>query len=231
MSLEFTSPRHPIMKPNRLSYFASNLTRFSASFSTNEAKHATAAVGSRRSLRLAGLLSLSAITFFGSYTAQAAIRTWDGGGNGTEWSTANANAAKSNWDTNTAFATNDDAVFGGATDLSPTIGTTALSAGKITFNNTSGAFTIGGSATLTINGGIQNDDDSLQSFTVSTITLGASQTWNAGAVAGGGLAFSGTTLNLGASQTLTIDGSNNTIISNAISGSGTSESSRRAWEL
>lgn len=209
------------MKPNRLSYFATKLTRLAASFSTNAAEHATAAVGSRRSIRLAGLLSLSAITLFGSYSAPAAVRTWNGGGNGTEWSTSNGKNVRDNW-SGIQFLANDDAVFAGATGLGPTIGAASLAAGSITFNNTSGAFTIGGTATLTINGGIQNDDNSLQSFSVSTITLGASQTWNAGTVAGGGLAFSGTTLNLGANQTLTIDGSNNTSISNAISGTGTS---------
>jgi autotransporter-associated beta strand protein len=149
------------------------------------------------------------------------VRTWNGAGNGADWSTSNGSQQRGNWG-GTQFLTNDDAVFGGATGLGPTIGTTSLAAGSITFNNTSGAFTIGGTATLTINGGILNNDNSLQNFGVSTITLGGSQTWNAGTSAGGGLAFSGTTLNLGNNQTLTIDGSNNTSITNAINGTGTS---------
>jgi autotransporter-associated beta strand protein len=167
-------------------------------------------------------ISLSAITLLGSQSAQAAIRTWDGGGDGSTWSTSNGSGPRRNWDGETAFNSGDDAIFAGTVGLSPSIGGTSLAAGNITFNNTSGNFTIGGTATLTVNGGIVNNDNGLQTFSVSTITLGASQTWNAGNVTNGRLAFSGTTLNLGASQTLTIAGDNNTSISNTINGTGTS---------
>lgn len=209
------------MKPSRNSYYVPTSPLFPANAMVQAGSLFRGVTSNCASLRLAGLLTLSALTLFGSYSAQAAVRTWNGGGNGTDWTTGNGSNQRNNW-SGVQFLTGDDAVFGGATGLGPTIGGTSLSVGKITFNNTSGAFTIGGTATLTINAGIQNDDNSLQSFAVSAITLGGSQTWAAGTVAGGGLAFSGATLNLGNDQTLTIDGSNNTSISNAISGTGTS---------
>lgn len=170
----------------------------------------------------AALLALS----ISSASAVAATRTWDGGNNSDTWDTTND--TKNNWDPNTIFNSGDSAIFAGTTRLTPTIGASSLSVGSITFNNTAGAFTIGGSATLTIGAGVTsgavvtNSDDSVQTFSVSTIALSGSQTWNAGSVAGGKLVFSGSTLSLGSNQTLTVDGANNTDIGNAIVGTGTS---------
>ena len=167
------------------------------------------------------LFATGVLILCGSLGGQAATLTWTGGGSSDEWSTSNASGVRNNWG-GAAFTNNDNAIFGGTSKLTPTIGTTALTVGSITFNGGAGAFTMGGSATLTIVGGVTNNDDSAQTFSVSTITLGAGQTWNAGSVAGGSLTFNGTTLNLGASQTLAINGANNTSIANAITGTGTS---------
>ena len=91
--------------------------------------------------------------------------------------------------------------------------------GSITFATGAGAFIIGGTATLTIGAGVTNSDTNVQTFSVPTIALSGSQTWNA---TSGKLVFSGSTLSLGLDRTLTVAGANNTDIGNAIGGMGTS---------
>ena len=172
-----------------------------------------------RRLALTKSIQIAFAVLFG-VSASAATIVWTGGGDLSTWSTSNASSAKNNWG-GTSYSSGDDPTFSGITGLAPSIGSTAQTAGGITFTSAD-AFTIGGTATLNINGGVTNNDDSTQTFSVSTITLGAAQTWNAGTVAGGSLVFSGTTLNLGASQTLIINGSNNTSIANTVTGTGTS---------
>lgn len=162
----------------------------------------------------AALLALSICS------AGAATRTWDGGDGSNLWDTTPS--AKKNWDGDNNFNSGEDAVFAGTAQLEPTIGAPSLIVGSIKFSSPASPFTIGGTATLTIGTGVTNNDDSAQTFSVSTITLGGSQTWNAGSIAGGKLIFSGLTVNLGASQTLTIAGANNTDIANAIGGTDTS---------
>jgi len=147
-------------------------------------------------------------------TAKAANKTWDGGGNGTEWSTSNSNNAKDNWTDNSSFNTGDTVFFAGTIGLSPTIGNNSLSVGGVTFNSGAGGFTIGGSATLTINSGVTNNSSNVQTF-AGPIALGAAQIWNA---ASANLGFSGSINNAG--FVLTIDGANNTAISGIVSGSG-----------
>ncbi len=169
-------------------------------------------------------LAVIVVLLIGSIpSAQAVDRTWDGGdANNGNWTTGSD--GKANWDGNANFNSGENVIFTGSVRTSVTINQASLTVGSITFTN-AGAFTIGeagGNRTLTISSGVTNNDDSLQTFSVNTITLGAAQTWNAGSIAGGSLTFSGTTLNLGASQTLTIDGVNNTRIANAITGTGTS---------
>lgn len=134
------------------------------------------------------LLSLSAISLLSSHSAHAAIRTWDGGGDGTTWSTANANAAKDNWDGGgggTAFNDGDDVIFGGSLGLSPTTAT-PYTVASITFNNTAGAFTLGGNQ-LTLGGDVTNNDGDLQTISMDLL-LSGTRTFNA---ASGNLAVSG----------------------------------------
>ena len=167
----------------------------------------------------AALLALS----ISSASAVAATRIWTGGdGNSSAWDiTTNT---KNNWDGNNAFISGESAIFAlpskpSVSTRSPTIGTSSLIVGSITFATGAGAFIIGGTATLTIGAGVTNSDTNVQTFSVPTIALSGSQTWNA---TSGKLVFSGSTLSLGSNQTLTVDGANNTDIANVISGAGTS---------
>ena len=155
-------------------------------------------------------------------TGHAAIYIWNGGGGpDSNWNT------KQNWNTPNPppnFSSTHELQFGGSNKTGP-IMEASYEINKLTFNSGAAAFTLtsSGNSVLTIfAGGIVNNDDSIQTINITTITLGASQTWNAGTVTGGSLVFSGTTVNLGVSQTLTIDGSNTTSIVNQITGTGTS---------
>src|SRR5262245_39651819 len=72
--------------------------------------------------------------------ARAATDTWDGGGTDNNISTNN------NWADNTAPASdlnNTDLIFAGNVRLAPNFSST-LGAHSVTFNNTAGAFTLGG---------------------------------------------------------------------------------------
>jgi len=162
-------------------------------------------------LRLPVLL-LALVLFLTS--AQAATFTWDGGGGDDNWSTAD------NWDATPDNDGTADLHFAGNVRTGPVMDA-SYDILSLAFDSGADAFTLTSSAgSLTIQGGgVVNNDDSLQTVNITTITLGASQTWNA---ASGNLSFGGTTLGLGASQTLTIDGANNTTIANAITGTGTS---------
>lgn len=168
----------------------------------------------------ATLLALS----ISSASAVPASKTWNGGEtNNSFWNTTVQ--TKANWN-GQIFNSGDDAFFTGIIRPTPSINA-SLTANSITFNSGSGTFNIGGSTssiTLSITAGVTNNDDSVQTFSVPTIALGGSQTWDAGTVAGGKLVFSGSSnaVNLGASQTLTVAGANNTDIASAIGGTGTS---------
>jgi outer membrane autotransporter protein len=95
----------------------------------------------------------------------------------------------------------------------------ALLTPGITFDVGASPYNLIGSA-ITLNGGIINNSASVQtiSFGGTGITLGGAQTWNSGVVVGGSLVV-GSAVDL-AGQALTVDGTNNTTISGAISDSG-----------
>jgi fibronectin-binding autotransporter adhesin len=159
-----------------------------------------------------------AFTLFGASRAQAATFTWDGNGGvgNSNWSTAG------NW-TVAGVPTQpgtglDDIQFAGGTKLSPNM-QASYNINSLTFNTGAGLFVLTNTAatTLTIQGGgIVNNDNSTQTISISDITLGAAQSWNAGAVAGGSLAVN-SAVNLNGNL-LTVTGTNNSSIGGIVSG-------------
>lgn len=138
--------------------------------------------------------------------ANALAQTWDGGGTDNNWSTAN------NWTGNTVPASNDstDITFAGTTRLAPNL-TGNRTQRSIIFASGAGAFTLGGSSTLTIaSGGITNNSSNTQTI-ASPVFLSSNQTWN---TASGNLVVSGPvssnwiTLTKTGSGTLTLSGNN-----------------------
>ena len=151
----------------------------------------------------------------GGATALAQTHTWDGGS-----ATTNNWSDSGNWDAlgvpaqpGTGVA---NIVFGGLARPTPNL-QAAYDINSIAFNNTAGAFTLGGGGPLTIRGGgITNNDADLQTLNVP-MTLSAAQVWSAisGPLATGSLG----TLNLGGNQ-LSLSGSNSFTFAAAISGAG-----------
>ncbi len=165
-----------------------------------------------------GLLALALLTLGSLDPKVKAGQIWDGGGGDALWSTS------TNWDLDTAPVYSAGIQFGGIVNLTPNNDLLGLSVGDplvpltpgITFNLGAGAFNLTGNG-ITLSGGIVNNSASVQtiSFGGTGITLGAAQTWNSGLVPLGGLSV-GSAVDL-AGQALTVDGTNNTTISGAIS--------------
>src|SRR5436853_4119631 len=144
-------------------------------------------------------------------TSGALAQTWNGLGTNDNWQTG------TNWIGNVAPVNNGTAnvFFGGTTRLTPNVDV-VYSINSITFNNTSGAFSIGGSALGIAAGGITNNDADMQTMT-SSINVNASQTW--GAVSGP-LTFN-SLMSINAANILTFSaGAGNSIISGGITGTG-----------
>jgi autotransporter-associated beta strand protein len=150
------------------------------------------------------LILASAIigTELGATLSQGATSTWDaGGGANTNWSTA------ANWSADAVPSSGSDVRFasGGSTatlDSSRTVGT-------ITFNS-SGAFSINGSSTLTINTGI--GVDTTTTYTISSpMALGAIGTWTVatnGTLESSGVVSGANELTKSGAGTLVLSGSN-----------------------
>ncbi len=160
---------------------------------------------------IAALLALSALV-----PGVQAGQIWDGGGANGLWSN------NLNWDADTAPNYTLRLQFAGVLQLASSNDATGV-VGGIAFNAGAGPFTLSGNAiTLTgatiVTGNITNNSANLQtvSFGTTGITLGVSQTFNAGAVAGGGLAVTSAVV-LG-TNTLSVTGTNNTTLSGAITG-------------
>lgn len=138
---------------------------------------------------------------------------WDGG-----HPSQNRFTDNQNWNPNGAPPNNGtaDLVFTGSVRTTPTTNG-AFNAKSITFDSGASAFNIsGGLLTLSGTGNALLNED-LDTQTISaTMAVGANQTWNA---LNGNLALTGSTLSIG-TNTLTLTGSSNISISNAISGSG-----------
>ena len=144
--------------------------------------------------------------------AFAVTDTWDGGG-----ANDNLNTAL-NWVDNTAPLSdlvNTDLIFGGVARLTPNV-SVVFSTNSIIFNNTAGAFTIGGTTLSVGTTGITNNDADTQTFTnIASFGGVANSTINASS---GGLTFNNSlTLPAG---TLTVDGAFTTSF-RSLSGFGT----------
>ncbi len=124
------------------------------------------------------ILKTTIAAFILASAATLRAQTWDAGGvagGSLLWSTG------TNWSADVAPVNNGTAnvIFGGTLDLAPDMDAN-WSIASLTFNNTSGAFTLGsvGGFTLTVGaGGITNNDNNGQTIN-NAITLGAAQTWN-----------------------------------------------------
>ena len=134
---------------------------------------------------------LSALALpLGNLHAQTVNATWDGsGGSDADWST------KQNWGggagTQLVNSGQYNLTFGGAARLTNTNNLTGLTLDGITFNNTAGAFVLGGNS-VTLIASITNNDADLQTINLP-ITLNATQIFDAasGAISAGGI-ISGT---------------------------------------
>ncbi|MCX6867595.1 MAG: autotransporter-associated beta strand repeat-containing protein, partial [Verrucomicrobia bacterium] len=160
----------------------------------------------RPSTRLCSLLSLCGFVMLGAPSAQAANRTWDGGGGDDNWATA------ANWDA--AIATGDSLFFDGTTRLTPNNNTPANNDYNITFNSGAGAFALSGFAIDLISGGfVVNNSANAQAVNHAVRLLGdGTLTSNGGTLTiGGTLSESGTAL-----KTLTVNGAGNVTISGNI---------------
>ncbi|HEV2968490.1 MAG TPA: autotransporter-associated beta strand repeat-containing protein, partial [Pirellulales bacterium] len=106
-------------------------------------------------------------------------------------------------------------IFGGTTRLTPSVDTNnPWSILSLAFNNTAGAFTIGGNPLTVGTGGITNNAANFETIS-DAITTNGSQIWNA---SGNGLQFNGS-VTIASGNTLTLtNGSNNMGLSGAVSG-------------
>jgi autotransporter-associated beta strand protein len=163
------------------------------------------------------LAGYSALTLAPELGAQV---TWLGGngGNANDWT------KPGNWSPSGVPVSTQTAQFTNGADaanLAPNLNGNQAVAG-LTFTNVANAYTVTGNTgnTLTIgSSGITNSSANLQTFSVPTISVSASQSWNA--ASSGSLSIS-SAVTLAASTTLTITGSStgSGTISGAVSGGG-----------
>ena len=157
----------------------------------------------RLSIATALLLALGGPSYL-----EAGTLTWTGNAGDGNISTAG------NWSPSQSPASGDLLIFGGTNSLLPQL-SSGLTVGSLTFNNTAGAFVLGGAGTYTIGaGGIANSSTQLETIN-NFITLSAAQTWSANS---GALAFGGNINNGG--FLLSLGGAANTTISSVVSGAG-----------
>ena len=150
--------------------------------------------------------------------ALLAAQTWDGGGGDNNWSTA------FNWAANSVPGSGSAITFAGSARLAPNFNLAGFTASSLTFQAGAGAFILGGSTTLTLGtGGITQNSAALQAIT-QTLSLSASQTWNAAA---GDLAVSGSlssgwiTFTKSGAATLSLSGNNSGLQGPAVVSAGT----------
>ncbi len=155
----------------------------------------------------------------------SAGQIWDGGGSNGLWSNA------LNWDGDTAPNFALALQFAGTSQLSSSNNSATTTVAGLIFNADAGSFTLSGSP-ITLGGNIVNNSATFQtiSFAIPGITLGGSQTFDTGSVAGGQL-FVTSRINAGA-NTLTLDGANPGRISGVIAGTGAvTKTGTGAWTL
>ncbi len=136
----------------------------------------------------------------------AATKTWDGGGSGSSWGTAN------NWSSNGVPGTNDNVIFDADTannKFSITLGGNRSITG-VTFGatNLNSAFTLSNNTLTITSTGVTNNDNLNQTFASAVTISSAAQTFNA---ASGDLTFNAVTL----SQNLTLSGNSNITLGSA----------------
>ncbi|MCE9609427.1 MAG: PEP-CTERM sorting domain-containing protein [Chthoniobacter sp.] len=135
-------------------------------------------------------------------------RVWDGGGADNHWTT------NANWSLDTQPLNNGTAAltFAGGVRLAPNVDA-AWNVAALTFDNTAGAFSIGGPQTITVGaGGVTNNDADPQTITAA-VALGADASFTAAA---GALSLASVALG---GNTLTVTGANATTIGST-SGAG-----------
>ncbi len=159
-----------------------------------------------------GHILFGMVLMFSHTVAQAASFTWDGGGAGvhiSDWT------KKANWGNTSTPGAADTAIFTNVVGSSSTpLINSASAISDIVYNANAAAFTLGGSAILTINNGIANNGTASQTINTA-LALSGAQTWNANS---GSLAIGGTVNNGGFG--LTVGGANNTTISGIVTGAG-----------
>jgi hypothetical protein len=136
-------------------------------------------------------------------------RVWDGGGADNHWTT------NANWSLDTQPLNNGTAAltFAGGVRLAPSVDA-AWNVAGVTFDNTAGAFSIGGPQTITVGaGGVTNNDADRQTITAA-VALGANASFTAAA---GDLAIGAVALG---GRTLTFAGANDATLASA-TGTGT----------
>lgn len=138
--------------------------------------------------------------------APTATYTWDGGGANNNVTTA------ANWVGDVVPTANADVIWAGTIRLAVNIDVGGP-ARTYTFDNTAGAFVIGGAA-YTLSDGITNNSTATETINAA-VTLTSAQTWNA---ATGNLVYGGNIGNGG--FLLTVTGSSNTTLGGVLSGSG-----------
>ena len=147
---------------------------------------------------------LACIAFAESH---ATTLTWSGAAGDSNLGTA------LNWNPAQAPVSGDTLIFTGTNSLAPQLASN-FTVTSITFNSAASAFTLAGSGTYTINGGVTNSSAATETVN-NAIKLGAAQTWSA---TSGNLIFGGSVNNNG--FLLTVGGGFNTTISGSISGAG-----------
>jgi autotransporter-associated beta strand protein len=142
----------------------------------------------------------------------AAVVTWDGGESGTGKDDWSGSKGDKNWVGDVAPANGDSLVFAGTARLTNNNNITGLTITNLTFNNTAGAFILGGNQITFTAGGITNNDADLQTINMAlglnaTITIAA----NSGNIAIGGVISDGSGSNgiiKTGINTLTLTGAN-----------------------
>jgi autotransporter-associated beta strand protein len=139
----------------------------------------------------------------GGYAVTLQAPTWDGGGADANWATA------ANWLGDVAPLAGDNLVFAGTTQLTNTNNYAAGTAfGSITFDNTAGAFVIGGNS-LALGDTLTNNDADLQTLNLD-LSLAATRTVDAasGNIALGGVLSGAGGLTKTGAGTLTLSAAN-----------------------
>ena len=154
------------------------------------------------------ILALSVASLLTATFAQA--QTWDGGGT----SDLFINAA--NWNPDGVPGIVADIIFAGNVRLTPE-NSSSFQANSVTFNNTAGAFVIGGTGTLSIKaGGLTSNDTSTQTFN-NPVSFGLAATSTINATSGA-LVFNGAVTT--AATTLTLNGANAITFGSSIASTG-----------